>query len=84
MDHSKSDRGYTWSIVITIVGVLLVVSYMIPQVFREHQIEETRMQRLERTIGKQQEEIDTLENELIRIKEDLNGNQISHPTNPNQ
>lgn len=84
MDHSKSDRGYTWSIAITIVGVLLVVSYMIPQVFREHQIEETRMQRLERTIGKQQEEIDTLENELIRIKEDLNGNQISHPTNPNQ
>lgn len=84
MDHSKSDRGYTWSIAITIVGVLLVVSYMIPQVFREHQIEETRMQRLERTIGKQQEEIDTLENELIRIKEDLNGNQISHPTNPNR
>lgn len=84
MDHSKSDRGYTWSIAITIVGVLLVVSYMIPQVFREHQIEETRMQRLERTIGKQQEEIDTLENELIRIKEDLNGNQISHPTNSNQ
>ena len=84
MDYSKSDRGYTWSIAITIVGVLLVVSYMIPQVFREHQIEETRMQRLERTIGKQQEEIDTLENELIRIKEDLNGNQISHPTNPNQ
>lgn len=84
MDHSKSDRGYTWSIAITVVGVLLVVSYMIPQVFREHQIEETRMQRLERTIGKQQEEIDTLENELIRIKEDLNGNQISHPTNSNQ
>lgn len=84
MDHSKSDRGYTWSIAITIVGVLLVVSYMIPQVFREHQIEETRMQRLESTIGKQQEEIDTLENELIRIKEDLNGNQISHPTNSNQ
>lgn len=84
MDHSKSDRGYTWSIAITIVGVLLVVSYMIPQVFREHQIEEDRMQRMERTIGKQQEEIDTLENELIRIKEDLNGNQISHSTNSNQ
>jgi len=57
---------------------------MIPQVFREHQIEETRMQRIERTIAKQQEEIDTLENELIKIKEDLNGNQISHPTNSNQ
>lgn len=42
------------------------------------------MQRIERTIGKQQEEIDTLENELIKIKEDLNGNQISHPTNSNQ
>lgn len=39
------------------------------------------MQRIERTIAKQQEEIDTLENELIKIKEDLNGNQISHPTN---
>jgi len=57
---------------------------MIPQVFREHQIEETRMQRIERTITKQQEEIDTLENELIKIKEDLNGNQIPHPTNSNQ
>lgn len=42
------------------------------------------MQRIERTIGKQQEEIDTLENELIKIKEDLNGNQISRQTNPNQ
>lgn len=42
------------------------------------------MQRIERTITKQQEEIDTLENELIKIKEDLNGNQISHPTNSNQ
>lgn len=42
------------------------------------------MQRIERTIGKQQEEIDTLENELIKIKEDLNGNQIPHPTNPDK
>ena len=42
------------------------------------------MQRIERTITKQQEEIDTLENELIKIKEDLNGNQISHSTNSNQ
>lgn len=84
MDHNKSERGYTWSVVAIIIGVGLVISYMIPQVFREHEIEEDRMQRIERTIGKQQEEIDTLENELIKIKEDLNGNQISHPTNPNQ
>ena len=42
------------------------------------------MQRIERTIAKQQEEIDTLENELIKIKEDLNGNQIPHSTNSNQ
>ena len=84
MDQHKSERGYTWSVVSIIIGVGLVISYMIPQVFREHQIEETRMQRIERTIGKQQEEIDTLENELIRIKEDLNGNQISHPTNPDK
>lgn len=84
MDQHRNDRGYTWSVVSIIIGVGLVISYMIPQVFREHQIEETRMQRIERTIAKQQEEIDTLENELIKIKEDLNGNQISHPTNPNQ
>lgn len=84
MDQHKSDRGYTWSVVAIIIGVGLVISYMIPQVFREHEIEEDRMQRMERTIGKQQEEIDTLENELIRIKEDLNGNQISHPTNPDK
>lgn len=42
------------------------------------------MQRIERTISKQQEEIDTLENELIKIKEDLNGNQIPRSTNSNQ
>ena len=42
------------------------------------------MQRIERTIGKQQEEIDTLENELIKIKEDLNGNQLSPKTNSNK
>ena len=84
MDQHRSERGYTWSVVSIIIGVGLVISYMIPQVFREHQIEETRMQRTERTIGKQQEEIDTLENELIKIKEDLNGNQISHPSNPDK
>lgn len=84
MDQHKIDRGYTWSVVSIIIGVGLVISYMIPQVFREHQIEETRMQRIERTIGKQQEEIDTLENELIKIKEDLNGNQIPHSTNSNK
>ena len=84
MDQHRIDRGYTWSVVSIIIGVGLVISYMIPQVFREHQIEETRMQRIEKTIGKQQEEIDTLENELIKIKEDLNGNQISHPTDSNK
>ena len=42
------------------------------------------MQRIEKTIAKQQEEIDTLENELIKIKEDLNENQIPHSTNSNQ
>ena len=42
------------------------------------------MQRIEKTIAKQQEEIDTLENELIKIKADLNGNQIPHSTNSNQ
>ena len=57
---------------------------MIPQVIHEHQIEEDRLQQLERTISKQQEDIDTLENELISIKEDLNGNQISPQTNTNK
>lgn len=42
------------------------------------------MQRIEKTIAKQQEEIDTLENELIKIKEDLNENQISHSTDPDK
>lgn len=83
MDH-KSDRGYNWSIVAVVIGVLLTIGYMIPQVIHEHQIEEDRLQRLERTISKQQEDIDALENKLISIMEDLNGNQISHPTNPNQ
>lgn len=84
MDHNKNDRGYNWSIVTVIIGVLLTIGYMIPQVIHEHQIEEDRLQRLEHTISKQQEDIDALENKLISIMEDLNGNQISHPTNPNQ
>ena len=80
MDH-KSDRGYNWSIFAVVIGVLLTIGYMIPQVIHEHQIEEKRLERLERTISKQQEDIDTLENELISIREDLNGNQISPQTN---
>ena len=80
MDH-KSDRGYNWSIFAVVIGVLLIIGYMIPQVIHEHQIEEDRLRRLERTISKQQEDIDTLENELISIREDLNGNQISSQTN---
>lgn len=83
MDH-KSDRGYNWSIFTVAIGVLLTIGYMIPQVIREHQMEEDRMRRLERTISKQQEDIDVLENELISIKEDLNGNQISQQTNTNK
>lgn len=84
MDHNKNDRGYNWSIVTVIIGVLLIIGYMIPQVIHEHQIEEDRLMHLERTISKQQEDIDTLENELISIKEDLNGNQISPQTNTNK
>lgn len=84
MDHNKNDRGYNWSIVTVIIGVLLTIGYMIPQVIHEHQIEEERLQRLERTISKQQEDIDTLENKLISIMEDLNGNQISPQTNTNK
>jgi len=80
MDH-KSDRGYNWSIVAVVIGVLLTIGYMIPQVIHEHQIEEDRLHRLERTISKQQEDIDALENKLISIMEDLNGNQISPQTN---
>lgn len=80
MDH-KSDRGYNWSIFAVVIGVLLTIGYMIPQVIHEHQIEEERLQRLERTISKQQEDIDALENKLISIMEDLNGNQISPQTN---
>ena len=84
MEHAKTDKGYSWSIATVVVGVLLTIGYLIPQVIREHQIEEDRMQRLERTISKQQEDIDALENKLISIMEDLNGNQISQQTNTNK
>ena len=84
MEHTKNDKGYVWSIVAVVIGVLMTIAYLIPQVIREHQIEEDRMQRLERTISKQQDDIDVLENELISIKEDLNGNQIPHQTDSNK
>lgn len=84
MEHTKNDKGYVWSIVTVVIGVLMTIAYLIPQVIREHQMEEDRMQRLERTISKQQEDIDALENKLISIMEDLNGNQISQQTNTNK
>lgn len=84
MEHTKTDKGYVWSIVTVVIGVLMTIAYLIPQVIREHQIEEDRMQRLERTISKQQEDIDVLENKLISIMEDLNGNQIPHQTDSNK
>lgn len=79
--ETKNDKGYVWSIVTVVIGVLMAIAYLIPQVIHEHQIEEDRMQRLEHTISKQQEDIDALENKLISIMEDLNGNQISPQTN---
>lgn len=84
MEHTKTDKGYVWSIVTVVIGVLMTIAYLIPQVIREHQIEEDRMQRLERTISKQQEDIDVLENKLISIMEDLNGNQIPHQIDSNK
>lgn len=84
MEHTKTEKGYVWSIVTVVIGVLMTIAYLIPQVIREHQIEEDRMQRLERTISKQQEDIDALENKLISIMEDLNGNQIPHQTDSNK
>ena len=84
MEHTKTDKGYVWSIVTVVIGVLMTIAYLIPQVIREHQIEEDRMQRLERTISKQQEDIHALENKLISIMEDLNGNQIPHQTDSNK
>lgn len=84
MDHHKSERGYNWSVITVVIGVVMAITYLIPQTLREHQIEEDRTIHIERTIQKQQDEIDELENELIKIKEDLNGNQLSPKTNPNQ
>ena len=84
MEHTKNDKGYVWSIVTMVIGVLMMIAYLIPQVIHEHEMEEDRMQRLERTISKQQEDIDALENKLIGIMEDLNGNQIPHQTDSNK
>lgn len=84
MEHTKNDKGYVWSIVTVVIGVLMTIAYLIPQVIREHQMEEDRMQRLERTTSKQQEDIDALENKLISIMEDLNGNQIPQQTDSNK
>lgn len=81
--ETKNDKGYVWSIVTVVIGVLMTIAYLIPQVIHEHQIED-RMQRLESTISKQQEDIDVLENKLISIMEDLNGNQIPHQTDSNK
>lgn len=83
MDLNKNDRGYNWSIIFIIIGVLLTIAYLIPQVIHEHQIEEDRLQRIEKSINKQQEDLDSLEDSFIRIQEDLNGNQIPHTTHSN-
>lgn len=43
MEHTKNDKGYVWSIVTVVIGVLMTIAYLIPQVIHEHQIEEDRM-----------------------------------------
>lgn len=75
---NEHNKGYNVSIITLGICVVLALTYLIPQTLKEHQMEEERMERIERSIYRFNKDIDELENRMIDLEDGKIDDKVSH------
>lgn len=75
---NEHNKGYNVSIIMLGICVVLALTYLIPQTLKEHQMEEERMERIERSIDCFNKDIDELENRMIDLEDGKIDDKVSH------
>lgn len=75
---NERNKGYNVSIITLGICVVLALTYLIPQTLKEHQMEEERMERIERSIDRFNKDIDELENRMIDLEDGKIDDKVSH------
>lgn len=75
---NEHNKGYNVSIITLGICVVLALTYLIPQTLKEHQMEEERMERIERSINRFNKDIDELENRMIDLEDGKIDDKVSH------
>lgn len=75
---NEHNKGYNVSIITLGICVVLSLTYLIPQTLKEHQMEEERMERIERSIDRFNKDIDELENRMIDLEDGKIDDKVSH------
>lgn len=75
---NEHNKGYNVSMITLGICVVLALTYLIPQTLKEHQMEEERMERIERSIYRVNKDIDELENRMIDLEDGKIDDKVSH------
>ena len=75
---NEHNKGYNVSMITLGICVVLSLTYLIPQTLKEHQMEEERMERIERSIDRFNKDIDELENRMIDLEDGKIDDKVSH------
>lgn len=75
---NEHNKGYNVSIITLGICVVLALTYLIPQTLKEHQMEEERMESIERSIDRFNKDIDELENRMIDLEDGKIDDKVSH------
>lgn len=75
---NEHNKGYNVSMITLGICIVLALTYLIPQTLKEHQIEEERMERIERSIDRFYKDIDELENRMIDLEDGKIDDKVSH------
>lgn len=75
---NEHNKGYNVSIITLGICVVLALTYLIPQTLKEHQMEEERMERIERSIDRFNKDIDELKNRMIDLEDGKIDDKVSH------
>lgn len=75
---NEHNKGYNVSIITLGICVVLALTYLIPQTLKEHQMEEERMEHIERSIDRFNKDIDELENRMIDLEDGKIDDKVSH------
>lgn len=75
---NEHNKGYNVSMITLGICVVLALTYLIPQTLKEHQMEEERMERIERLIDRFNKDIDELENRMIDLEDGKIDDKVSH------